>query len=277
MSASKPIRHIRPKQALADWLRHAIDRRQTLWFFIWKDLKVQYQKPIFGLLWSVFQPLVYFGIILAVMHFSGRSSEVSDMPFALYLISGLAIWNFSTSAILGSLNSLQSNSGIITKSFFPRIYLILAPVLKSTVDLFIMVLIVVGIALYFGQAFSASSLVFVPIAILISWLTTLGWSALAASMTMANRHIRHVVPVLLYAMIFALPVFYSMRSMESELIQNIYLLNPIAGAMDCLRVGFGGEWPSSTQFLFWATESILWLGIGVASFRRMEKTLADKL
>lgn len=277
MADSKPIRHIRPQQPFSDWLKQLAQRRETLWFFIWKDLKVQYQQPIFGLLWSVFQPLVYFGIILLVMRFSGRESSIANMPFALFLISGLAIWNFTSSSVLGSLNSIQSNAGIISKSFFPRFYLILSPVLKGSIDLLIMLMIVFGFALYFKAKITVSAVLLVPLSIGICWFMALGWSAIAASLVVANRHVRHGIPVLLYAMIFALPVFYSMRSLENETVQTIYRLNPIAGSMDCVRAAFGGDVPASQTILFWALQSLGWLALGILTFRRTEKTLADKV
>jgi ABC-type polysaccharide/polyol phosphate export permease len=105
----------------------------------------------------------------------------------------------------------------------------------------------------------------------------LGWSAIAASLVVANRHVRHAIPVLLYAMIFALPVFYSMQTLENEIVQIIYRLNPIAGSMDCFRAAFGGEIPSSANILFWVLQSFGWLAIGILTFRRTEKTLADKV
>lgn len=276
MPTAKPIRYIRSKQSFSDWLRQLVERRETLWFFIWKDLKVQYQKPVFGLLWSVFQPLVYFGIILSVMRFSGRDSSISEMPFSLYLISGLAVWNFTTSSILGAVNSIRSNAGIISKSFFPRVYLILAPVLKSTFDFMIMLLIVVGFAVFFQQPIAINNLGFVLISLVISINIALGISAIASSLVVINRHIRHAIPVLLYAMIFALPVFYSMQEIGNPILQTVYEFNPIAGTMDLLRSGFGTE--SSIQLMLsWLLQSVIWLALGIIIFRRTERTLADNV
>jgi ABC-type polysaccharide/polyol phosphate export permease len=277
MRAEKPVRHIRPEQSFSDWLLQLSERRETLWFFIWKDLKVQYERPVFGLLWSVFQPLIYFGIILSIMRFSERTVNVSNMSFPIYLISGLAIWNFTTSSILGAVNSIGSNAGIISKSFFPRFYLILAPVLKSTLDLLIMLLLVLGFAFWLQQPITFSSLGFLLVSLLLAWVTTLAWSAIAASLVVANRHIRHAIPVLLYAMIFALPVFYSIAEIGNPILQTIYEWNPIAGAMDDLRSSFGMEAPSWKRLVSWSLQSVLWLAIGIFVFRRTEKTLADKV
>lgn len=277
MASDKPIRYVRAHQPLSEWLKQLYARRETLWFFVWKDFKVQYNNPIFGIIWSVFQPLVYFGIIMLVMNVSGRNMNNSEMPFPVYLICGLAVWNFSTSAILGAINSMQANSGIISKSFFPRSYLILAPLLRSSIDLIIVLAICIGIALFHGQSIRLETVIFIPNLIALLWLTTFGWASIAAAAAVWNRHIRHVIPIVLYAMIFVLPVFYSVSSLDNPSIDLIYNLNPIAGSMDYLRACFSQTSPDSIQLIMWLAQSIIWVIIGVVVIRKMEKSVADKV
>jgi ABC-type polysaccharide/polyol phosphate export permease len=275
MPSSRPIRHISPKQPFSEWSEQLYARRETLWFFIWKDLKVQYRKPIFGLAWSVFQPLVYFGVILMVMQVSGRSATETTLPFSLYLISGLAIWNFVTSVVLGSVNSVQSNAGIISKASFPRFYLVLSPVLKGLLDLSIMLLLTFGIALLLGQSIELDMVIFLPAAISLSVFTCLGWSAIAASIVVRIPQARHAIPIIMYAMLFTLPVFYDVSETSSETLSIIYRANPIAGAIDVFRIGFGAEPASISELTIWFGQSIIWMVIGVWSFRITERKLAD--
>lgn len=275
MVSNRPIRHIRPKQPFADWAGQLFERRETLGFFVWKDLKVQYRKPIFGLVWSVFQPLVYFGVILIVMEVSGRSASETTLPFSLYLISGLAIWNFVTSVVLGSVNSLQSNAGIISKASFPRFYLVLSPILKGLVDLGIMLLLTFGIALLLGHSIELEMIVFLPIAIFLAVFTCLGWSAMAASIVVRIPQARHAIPIVMYAMLFALPVFYDITEVNTKVISIVYRSNPIAGAMDIFRIGFGAESTSISTLIMWFGQSIIWMILGVWSFRITERKLAD--
>ena len=276
MNLGKSVRQISANQPLSDWIRQVIDRRETLWFFVWRDLKVQYQQPIFGLLWSVFQPLVYFGVILLLRSTTTSMTE-SEMPFELYLISGLVFWNFTTSAVNGAIQSIQSNAGLISKSYFPKFYLILAPLLKSTLDLFVMFLIVLAFSFYLEQPLNGSALLFIPLALIMLWSMVLGCSAIAASAVVHNRHVRHAIPVLLYALIFALPVFYPMGKMNHEALNFLYMANPIAGAMDCFRTAFGGQVPAASSIGSWAVQAVIWLCIGIVAFRMTEKTLADKV
>jgi ABC-type polysaccharide/polyol phosphate export permease len=277
MASQKPIRVIRANQPFSDWLKRLWLRRETLWFFVWKDLKVQYQKPVFGLLWSVFQPLVYFAVILSVIRFSGKTTSETQMPFELYLLCGLAIWNFATSVILGGMNSMQSNAGLVTKASFPRLYLILSPLIKSIFDLGIVVVIVIAAAILLNAHIS----VFLPLVILISLLLILpisfGLACISSTLVIWNRHFRHAIPILLYAMLFVLPIFYSMNEIGNEWLQLFYSFNPIAGAMDVLRSGFNSANLSLNQLLIWSVSSAAFTVIGIALFRKMERTLADQI
>lgn len=277
MSRQKPIRVIRANQPFSDWLKRLWLRRETLWFFVWKDLKVQYQKPVFGLLWSVFQPLVYFAVILSVIRCSGRTTSETEMPFELYLLCGLAIWNFTTSVILGGLNSMQSNAGLVTKASFPRLYLVLSPLIKSLFDLGIVLIIVLGAAVLLNTSISFLFPVYLLHSLLLILPISFGLACIASSLTVWNRHFRHAIPILLYAMIFVLPIFYSMNGIENKWLRFFYHFNPIAGAMEVLRSGFNPFLWDLNPMLVWSISSIAILIIGTFLFRRMERTLADEV
>jgi len=277
MPFQKPIRIIRAGQPFSDWLKLLWQRRETLWSFVRKDLKVQYQKPVFGLLWSVFQPLVYFAVILSAVRFSARATSETGMPFELYLLCGLAIWNFTTSVILGSMNSMQSNAGLVTKASFPRFYLILSPLIKSLFDLGIVLIIVFAAALWMEAEISVLLPIYLAVSLLLILPVSLGLACISVSLVVWNRHFRHAIPILLYAMLFVLPIFYSMDEISNEWLQIAYGFNPIAGAMDVLRSGFHSSDLSLNLLLFWDISSTILAVIGIGFFRRTEQTLADEL
>ncbi len=277
MPSQKPIRVIRAKQPFSDWLKRLWQRRETLWFFVWKDLKVQYQQPIFGLLWSVFQPLIYFAVILSVIRFSGRTTAEMQMPFELYLLCGLAIWNFTTSVILGGMNSMQSNAGLVTKASFPKLYLILSPLIKSIFDLGIVLSIVLIAAISMKVQIPLLFPVHLLLSVLLILPVSFGFACISATLIVWNRHFRHAIPILLYATIFVLPIFYSMDKIENQWLRFFYHFNPIAGAMEVLRSGFNPFVWHLNPMLLWSISSIVVLIVGTFLFRRMERTLADEL
>jgi ABC-type polysaccharide/polyol phosphate export permease len=198
------------------------------------------------------------------------------MPFSLYLISGLTIWNYVTNVVLGAMNSVQSNAGIISKAFFPRFYLVLSPTIKGLLDLGIMMSITFGLAAYLKQPFDLLSMILhLPLAIALTIGMSLAWAAIAASLVIRLPQTRHAIPVLMYAMLFALPVFYDLQAMGSTPLQLAHNLNPVAGAMDLFRTGFSGFPALPIQVLSWTISTLVWLLFGIGLFRRTERKMAD--
>src|SRR5476649_778313 len=91
--------------------------RELLVFLIRKELKVKYKGSILGLLWSMLNPAV----TLIVYYVVFKYFLVNDVPyFALYLFSGLIVWNFFLTALIGSASTIVANAGIVKKVAFPR-------------------------------------------------------------------------------------------------------------------------------------------------------------
>jgi ABC-type polysaccharide/polyol phosphate export permease len=78
-------------------------------------------------------------------------------------------------------------------------------------------------------------------------------------------------------MIFVLPVFYSVHSVENASLDLIYSINPIAGSMDYLRACFSPKATNPSQLVMWLVQSLVWVMIGVVVIRKMEKSVADKV
>lgn len=210
------------------------------------------------------------------MHFSGRSTVETGIPFELYLLCGLSIWNFVTSAIMGAINSMQSNAGLVSKASFPRLYLVLAPFIKSLFDLAIVFLIVVVASLLLQVPIGIELIVFLLATLALIIPTALGLASISVVLIVHNRHVRHVFPILLYALIFALPIFYSMHEMSNPWLQLAYRFNPIAGAMELLRTGFHPSDFCSNMLLPWLTTSAIIACLGLAMFKKTEQVLADQ-
>ena len=172
---------------------------------------------------------------------------------------------------------MQSNAGLVTKASFPRLYLVLSPLIKSLFDLGIVLIIVLGAAVLLNTSISFLFPIYLLHSLLLILPISFGLACIASSLTVWNRHFRHAIPILLYAMIFVLPIFYSMNGIENKWLRFFYHFNPIAGAMEVLRSGFNPFLWDLNPMLLWSISSIAILIIGTFLFRRMERTLADEV
>ena len=95
--------------------------RSLIFLLAKRDLKVKYSQTILGIGWSIIQPLTgmlvfsfFFGYIL--------NWKIKDVPFPLYVLSGLVGWNFFTYIVISGSSSLQESSSMIKKVYFPKNY-----------------------------------------------------------------------------------------------------------------------------------------------------------
>lgn len=273
----RKTRHIRSEQSFGDWCRDLLLRHETLYFLVWKDLKVQYGNFILGVFWSVFQPLLYFGLIYSV-HRTSFPTAVSEGTFyPVSLFAGIIIWNFFTSVVNGVLTSIQSNASSISMSFFPRYYLVLAPAIRCCIDLGFSLILLFCMVIYFKTNISLDALWSVPISAIVLVTTSVGIASLAAVAVVRNRHFRQVIPVLLYAGLFFLPVFYTMGDLGNGVVQKLYSMNPLATSIHLLRFGLGVANMDNLS-IFWAIpSSVVLLISGIYAFRHLERTIADSI
>ncbi len=107
--------------------------RELFYIFVWRDIKVRYKQTALGILWAIFQPLLTMAIFT---FFFGRLAKVPSegVPYPIFVYSGLLLWNYFSSALANSSESLITNEAIVKKIYFPRLILPLSTSVTPMVD-----------------------------------------------------------------------------------------------------------------------------------------------
>ncbi len=246
--------------------------RELLYFLTWRDIKVRYKQTVMGAAWVIIQPLLTMLLFTLFFNkFAGLNS--GDIPYPLFAYSGLLLWIFFSNAIVNSTNSLVNNTNLITKVYFPRMFIPAAAVGAGLVDLAIASLILIGLALYYGVALTRGILL-LPVFVALTMLLALGVGMLISALTVKYRDLRHALPFLIQFWMFASPVIYP-PSIVPEKWRWILAVNPLTGIMEGFRsalVGRSFNWPTI------AVSAVLTVSLLVGSvyiFRRTEDTFAD--
>src|SRR4051812_32699817 len=94
--------------------------RELFYFFTWRDVKVKYKQTVLGFLWAILQPLM---MMVIFTFFFGKALSIpsQDLPYPVFVFSGLLLWNAFSSGLTNAANSMINNSGIIKKIYFPRL------------------------------------------------------------------------------------------------------------------------------------------------------------
>ena len=110
--------------------------RELFAFLAWRDLLVRYKQTAVGVAWSLIRPVLTMLILALVFGKFGRMPS-GGVPYPLLVFCGMLPWQFFSTAISESGNSLVTNSNLISKVYFPRLVVPAASVITSLVDFLI--------------------------------------------------------------------------------------------------------------------------------------------
>src|SRR5207249_1205787 len=114
-------------------LRDAWAYRELLYFLAWRDLKVRYKETLLGAAWAIIQP--FFAMVIFSLFFGRLAKVPSDgLPYPIFAYCGLLAWSLFAHALTDSSNSLVQHQALITKVYFPRLIVPVAPLFVGLVD-----------------------------------------------------------------------------------------------------------------------------------------------
>ncbi|MFN2491450.1 MAG: ABC transporter permease [Pyrinomonadaceae bacterium] len=246
--------------------------RELLHFLTLRDIKVRYKQTVMGFAWVVIQPLMTMLIFTLVFKRFVRL-ESGSLPYPLFALSGLILWIFFANAVINSTNSLITNTRLITKVYFPRMYIPGASVGAGLVDLCIAMVLLVVLALYYGVSLTIT-VVLLPVFILLMTLLAFSVGLISSALTVKYRDLRHALPFIIQLWMFSSPVIYP-TSIVPQRWKWLLFINPVAGIIDGFRAALTG---GSFDWLHVAMSAAITLALLLFSiyfFRRLENTFAD--
>lgn len=247
--------------------------RDLLFALSGREIKLRYRQTALGAIWVLFQPLLGSGILSFV--FSGIAKlDTEGIPPFLFAYAGMLIWNLFNSIVSKGSSVLVSNSGLISKVYFPRLCLPLASVLPILIDLGIALCVMLPLMVVYGVTPSISLLLW-PVYVFITVIFAVGISLITSSLMVTYRDVQYVVPVVLNLLMFASPVAYSTKAVP-EWAEPFYNLNPLVPLVQGSRSALLGSGSVSlSSLLYPLVGSLVVFAVGMTFFRNMERKFAD--
>jgi lipopolysaccharide transport system permease protein len=248
--------------------------RELFYFLALRDVKIRYKQAIIGAGWAVIQPIF---MVAVFWIFLGKLAHVGSegLPYAVFAFSGLIPWLFFANSVAASSDSLVNNPNLISKVYCPRLVIPLASVLSWIPDVFIALVVLIGLMALYGIP-PAVTMVFLPLFIVLGLLTAIAAGVWLSALNVAYRDIRYVVPFFLQLGLFLAPVTYPATLIGSSTLRLLFGLNPMTGVVEGFRwaVLARGPAPWSSVGESIATAVIV-LVTGLIYFRRVEQFFAD--
>jgi lipopolysaccharide transport system permease protein len=262
----------RPGWVAIDW-RELIRCRELLFFLIWRDIKVRYKQTVLGVAWAVLQPLLTMIIFTVIF---GRFARMpSDgFPYPVFVFAGLVPWTFFANGVTQGGQCLVNQQQLLTKIYFPRLFVPTAAIGAYVVDLAISFGLY-GLILAYYRVLPSPNIVFLPIVVALTFVATLGIGYGLAALTVLYRDFRYVVPFMVQILLYMSPVIYPVSLLKSWRYQMIMALNPMCGIIDASRsVILGTPWHWHVVAVSTCSALVLF-ALGLSYFRKTERLFAD--
>ena len=248
--------------------------RELFYFLSWRDLLVRYKQTIVGISWSIIRPLLTMAVLTIVFGRLGKMPS-GGVPYPLMVFCGMLPWQFFSSALAESGNSLVANSQLISKVYFPRLVIVASSVITNFVDFIISAAFLVVLMIWFRQA-PPLTMLFLPFFVLLVFGVSLGVGLWISALMVKFRDFRFIVPFVVQFGLYLSPVGFQSGVVPARF-RLLFSMNPMVGIIDGFRWCILGSkatvyWPG---FLIAIIDTVLLLVSGFWYFRKTERTFAD--
>lgn len=246
-----------------DYIRGQINTllhfRHLLILMVKRDYVTRYRRNVLGIFWSLLNPLL--SMLVLAMVFSQLFRDWGDMPdvsFAVYILSGMLIFNFFSESTTRAMGSIVASAGVIRKVYVPKYIFPVSNILSSVVNVGFTFIAFLFVFIVMREQFHWT-LLLAPIPILYVLIFSLGVGMLLASMTVFFRDLTYLYGVFTTLLYFMTPIIYPVGILPDRIYHLIHL-NPLFHYVEYFRqLAINGTMPG-----LWS--NIICLGFALMAF-----------
>ncbi|MEI6701247.1 MAG: ABC transporter permease [Actinomycetota bacterium] len=286
------------RQRFQDLMRY----RELLGALVRSEIKVKYKNSALGIAWTMVAPavqLAIFGVVFGIF----LSNGIPD--YLIYIASGLLVWTFFSTSLIGGTGVIVGRAGIVKKVSFPREILSIATVGSQAFYLLLQwsVLALFMILMRHAPDWTALPLVIAGFATTLLYAVAL--AVLLSAVNVYFRDTQHLVEIFVQIWFWMTPIVYTYQhniheravGKWFEFVNWLYLCNPMTPVILAFERAIYGRvtvtntlshqpfdvlprWPLLTYYeLLAATFGIglLLLAFAVRVFSRLEGNFAEEL
>ncbi len=275
--AARAVRRIQPSKGLILPDLHEIwQYKELLYYLLWRDVKARYKQTFLGSFWAIFRPLIQMVMMTVVFNQIAGLKGGNNVEYPLFVFCGNLGWAYFASCFSSGSSALVGSAGLISKAYFPRLFVPLASVMAPLVDFVLGLPILVLLFVYYAHE-PTWSLLTTPLFVALIMLIGLGTALWLAPVTVRYRDISFALPFVLQIWFYATPVVYTAAQFKEKIGHDWVLkVNPMAGVTEWFRWSLiGHDRPAFSALIPSVVIMVLLVGTGLFNFRRAERTLVD--
>ncbi len=251
---------------------------KTLFSLAKNDFKAKYAGSVLGAVWAFINPVITILIYWFVFQVAFHNSDIGNVPYVLWLVSGIVPWFFFADAWGGATGSLADYSYLVKKVVFKIESLPLIRVISALfVHLFFVALTFIILFCYgFKPQLIHIQIIYY---MLSAFVMVLALGRICAILMAFIKDINNIVGVCVQFGYWLTPVFWNVENIPQNL-TFIFKLNPVYYLVEGYRDTFVyNVWffeRLNLTIYFWVI-SIALLIISNILFKRLRPHIADML
>lgn len=265
---------IRPRSGwqLID-LKELKEYKDLLYFWVLREIKILYKQTVLGFTWALIRPVA--SMIVFTVIFGNLAKVPSDgIPYPIFSYAALMPWTYFSQSLSKSTQSLISQANVISKIYFPRIIIPMAPVIAGLLDFSLSFVVLIGMMFWFGIV-PTWQILYLPLLVLLMILTASGMGMWMSALGIQYRDVRQAIQFVVRLLMYATPVVWPVSLIPAKY-RLIYGLYPMAGVIEGFRSALIGKNPMPWDLILMGSiGAIVVFVTGAFYFQRMEKNFAD--
>jgi lipopolysaccharide transport system permease protein len=259
------------------WHLHELfTRRNLIWELTARNLKVRYRRSVFGVLWSILNPL--FNALVFTFVFSTLLKSPIER-FGVFITVSLVVWNAFAASVLESMSTVTGSAHLVTRVRFPSEVLPIATVLTNMIN-FVLATPSIFIVMAMTRTPPHIQMVMYPLILVCLFCFSLGIAFLAAATNVFFRDTRNFLDVLISLWFFLTPIIYNLDAVfvTPKWQRLVYWLNPMASIVTLFRhMFYTGYWDAPSFVLRTSIASVAVMIVGWLFFLNLSDKFVEEL
>lgn len=256
--------------------------RKLIWKLSKNDFKKRYAGSYMGVVWGFAQPLVTVLMYYLVFDkiFGNKAIELRsgvEVPFVLFITTGLVPWFFFSEAISQGTMSLIEYSYLVKKVVFKISILPVIKVIAATFSHLFFLTLAVLLACVYGYYPSVYLLQVVYYGGCL-FLLVLAMSYTTCAVVIFFRDLSQIIAIAIQIGMWATPILWSLDAIHNPVVVTLLKLNPLVYIVNGYRDSiYGHHWFFEDMYgtlYFWAITIALFL-MGTVIFKKLKVHFAD--
>ena len=278
---------IRPNRGwlTVEW-RDIFAYRDLLWQLVQRDFTARFKQTVLGPLWFILNPLIT-TVVFAIIFGRVMGASPEGVPALLFFNAGLLAWNYFSSLLGSTGNTLQGNVHLFSKVYFPRLVVPIAQVFSNLIGLAVQLFTFTILAIYvwltdpaFGRLDFGWSILWLPLLLIHIAILALGGGLFLSAITAKYRDLQNILGFIINSLMFLTPVMWPLSTLQAKFphhYESFMILNPLISIVEAFRLALIGVGSFSLgYYAISAISSILLLFAGLALFQRAARSFVDQ-